>query len=260
MNLIRLLLSLLFALPAAAEMHREPEHFLGYAYDLESGAPLYAEQHRFRYAGDRLVADHVTYLRPDGRVFGDKRIDFRPSLFVPDFHTRLQTPDYEEGLRRNGEAVELFRRKKAGGKLQLKRVEVTKNSAADAGFHPYVQAHFEKLMAGDTVRFHFLSADFLMRVKFKAWRIADGRFEGRSVARFKVKVASLLGAFVDPLIISYDPETRFLHEFRGISNVKGPDGDAYDVRIIYPSRTPPEFSAAAAAAEKLRISPPSEPY
>jgi len=79
----------------------------------------------------------------------------------------------------------------------------------------------------------------LDRYKFRARRVEDGQFQGRTAVRFRVEPDSLLRYLVSPLELMYDAESKKLLEYRGISNVHDPaTGKAYNARIIYPDQPP----------------------
>ncbi len=208
---------------------------VGFAYDLDSAELLYTEHHDFRFENGQLVGDSVLYRRPDGEIFAHKTLDFRPDLFVPGFHTRIPELGYEEGLRHEDGKLLLFRRKNGTARMQSKILETQGDSAADAGFHPYVQQNIARLLGGERLDFRFIAAGNLGAVTFKAQRIEDREFEGQPAVQFKVRVGSFIGLFVDPLYLVYDPDTRQLLEYRGLTNMRDAQGDAIAARIIYPT-------------------------
>ena len=210
---------------------------MGTAYDRESGKLLYTEQHAFEYGPQGAPArDTVRYLRPDGSEIGRKVLDFRPSLYVPTFLTTLDNTGYQEGMRREDGRLAMLRRKDGDAQMESKSVDPEDCDAADAGFHPYVQANFDKVLADETVRFRFCAPGSLASVKFRAERIDDAVIDGFEVVRVRVEVDSFLSWFVDPLVLSYNPQNRDLVQYEGISNVRNDEGKAYDVRITYPIR------------------------
>lgn len=230
----------LFMAMGATQALEPVQELVGQAYDKESGELLYTEVHQFRYdANNQPIADEVEYTSPEGVRLGGKSVDFQQSLFVPSFATELSNSGYVEGLRRKGEGLEMYRQKPGEEQAQTNAVDSSRCEAADAGFHPYVQANFDTLLKGDPVTFRFCVVSSLRSVKFKAERLEDGEIEGVSTVRIKVSVASLLGLFVDPLILSYNPANKDLIEYIGISNVRDDEGKAYQIRMRYPIRQTP---------------------
>jgi hypothetical protein len=97
------------------------------------------------------------------------------------------------------------------------------------------------LLDGQTLRFTFAAAGQLDSYAFRAVKIGDGVFEGKPAVQLKVEPASLLRYLVAPLLLTYDPVSRRLLEYRGVSNVINPaTGKVYNARIDYFSRPPPD--------------------
>ena len=229
------LLTSLLSTVALAQTQAPLEHLVGEAYDLDSGQLIYREHHAFEYKDGELSTALVQYRRADGELIGEKTLNFEPDLYLPAFRTSLYEKRYIEGLRHVGDGqVELFRRGPGDDKDDTKRIRRRSQMAGDAGFNTYVFSRFDELLSGEAITFHFAAPNRLMDVKFKAQRIEDGEVEGMPVVRFKVAIASLLSLFLDPLILAYDPETRHLIEYRGLSNVRDESGELYEVRIVYP--------------------------
>lgn len=215
--------------------------FHGYAYDLETRRYLYTEVHEQKIEGERWLGGSITYIAPDGSLIGKKTMDFTQDPFIPLYRLELKPGGgYVEGISAIGaDSIEMYRKGYKDSAEKRKKVKRPEATAADSGFHSYIREHFAELMSGKKVRFTFGVAGNLDVYKFRARRIEDGTFENKPVVRFRVEPDTLLRLLVDALELSYDTEQRKLLEYRGVSNLHDPTtGDAYDVRIIYPS-TPP---------------------
>lgn len=230
-------LGLLLALPAAAETttHR----FYGYAFDLETDAYLYTEVHEQVIEDGRWVRGSIAYHRPDGSRIGFKPLDFSSDPYVPAFELTIDDSGYTEGISDNGDPIVVTRRESAGAQLETRRIERDGLTCADSGFHNVLVDNFEQLMRRERVQLRLVAAGSLDQFKFRARRIDDGSFENRTSARFLVEPDSLLRFLVDPLELSYDPDTRKLLEYRGLSNIPNPEtGKPYVARIAYYSEPP----------------------
>jgi hypothetical protein len=96
-----------------------------------------------------------------------------------------------------------------------------------------------QLLAGKTLKFTFAAAGQLDSYSFRARKVGQTSFEGRPAIQLKVDPDSLLRFLVEPLILTYDPQSRQLLEYRGISNVINPaTGKPYNARIAYYSKPP----------------------
>lgn len=232
-RLIPLFCSLLVALSATAV---EPiESLVGEAYGLDSDELLYKEFHTFTYKDGRIATSTVEYKRPDGTLFATKTLDFRPHLTVPAFRTEMYGGAWIEALEHLGDdRIKLIRRQGEGEPLQEKILALKDAMAADAGFNTFVQAHFSELMAGERLKFQFVAPNRLEAVKFKGERIEDSRIGDTPLVNFKVSISSFLSFLVDPLLLSYDQKTKYLIEYKGLSNIRDEKGELYKTRIRYP--------------------------
>ena len=207
---------------------------VGDAYALGSDTLIYQEHHKFSYNGDKLIGDEVEYRAPDGSVIGHKTLDFSRSLNIPTYKTSLYDDQYVEGLKYDGDNIVIFNRQGRDAEEKSKTLELKKEMAADAGFNSYVQQHFDELASGDKVKFLFVAANYLKAVNFKAQKIGERQVGNTPVIDFKVTIDSFFSLFIDPLIVSYDPQSKYLIEYQGLSNVRDADGELYKVRIRYP--------------------------
>lgn len=206
----------------------------GEAYDQDTETLIYTEHHSFEYDGDRLIGSQVEYRTPQDEVIGRKTLDFTRSLSVPSYETQLYDGQFIEGLRYTDEGVVIYRSRDGGKSMDEKSIELDGLMVADAGFNNLMHEQYDELVAGETIKFRFIAPNRQMSVRFKAEHTGERDIEGMRVTEFKIAVASLIGFFVDPLRLSYDPQSRHLIEYRGLSNVRDPQGELYDVRIRYP--------------------------
>lgn len=235
---------LLFALLAASSAAPAADdadgtrRFYGYAYELKSNQYLYTEVYEQHYQGGQWKSGRIRFYSPDGKQIGDKTLDFSANPYIPTYRFEIPAEKYVEAITRVGKSeVEL--QKISAGKTADKSVPADAATAGDSGFHNYLVAHFDTLMKRQTLTFNFIVAGNLDRYKFRAHRIDDGQFEGKTVARFVVEPDSFLRYLVSPLQLSYDADSKKLLEYRGISNVHDPaSGKAYNARIVYPEQPP----------------------
>lgn len=220
---------------AAADLQR----FYGYAYDLKTGAYLYTEVHAQRVEHGRWLGGSIDYYRPDGTPFGHKTLDFRNDEFVPVYRLELPAQGYMEAITDNRERVTLERREGRDAKVERKTIDKLAPMCADSGFHSCLRANFERLQAGETLRFALAVAGSLDSFRFRAKKVGETQVGGRRAIRLKVEPDSLLRLLAGPLELVYEPQERKLLEFRGTSNIPDPKtGKPYQTRIIYPEQPP----------------------
>lgn len=230
---------LLFLACGAALAQTQTERFYGYAYDLDSGKYLYTEVYREEIEQGRWIRGHTTYYDADGKRLGEKTLNFTADPYVPVYTLTLPGVGYSEGISKVGpDGVEMFKESREHGRANGS-VPKDEPMAADSGFHSFLYDHMPELAAGKTLKFRFAAAGQLDSYSFRARKVGDTAFEGKPAIQLKVDPASLLRYLVDPLLLTYDPQTRRLLEYRGISNVINPaTGKPYNARIAYYSKPP----------------------
>lgn len=236
------LIALVFVVTAAnAEI--QVVHFYGYAYDLASGKYLYTEVHNQQIDGDRWIGGEIRYFWPDGQPMGKKTLSFADDHYIPTYLLTLPAADYSEGITAvSKDSIAMFKVSSEKGR-QTTTVRKVAAMAADSGFHNYLCDHMDELVAGKTIRFRFAAAGQMDAYNFRARKTGDGQLDGRSVIKVTAEPNSMIRFLADPLLLTYDPQTKHLLEYRGMSNVIDPKtGKAFVVRIDYYGAPPAEVS------------------
>lgn len=228
----------LLLLATASFVARAEGSFYGYAYDLASGKYLYTEVHHPVIEGGKEVASTIRYFAPDGKEVGKKTLDYRADAYVPKFRFDLPGEGYAEAITANGETIDML--KISGkGKEKHKSIEREGFTAADSGFNHAVQDNLAKLVKGETVNFKFAVAGQLDSYRFKVSKVGTGTFEGKPAVKLLVQADSLLRFVAPDLNLLYDPDSKRLLEYKGVSNIHDPaTGKAYNARIVYFAKPP----------------------
>ncbi len=232
---------LLVATTAAAEPidHR----FRGYAYDLKTGAYRYTEVHRQKLDGFRWIDGEIDYFDPAGKKIASKTLDLRKDPQIPLMKLEIFKEGYVEAIT-DVQADRYTVLKTADGKTKTKVIMKTPGMGADSGFHSAIVANFDRLQKGETLRFDFGVAGQLDSYSFRCKKVADTVFDGKPAITLAIEPDSLLRLFVDRLDLTYEVKTRYLLEYRGVSNMHDErTGKAFNVRIIYTDQPPKDAPA-----------------
>lgn len=217
--------------------------FRGYAYDLKSNQYLYTEVHKQTLDGERWIGGTIDYFDPAGSRIAAKTLDYRADPLIPVFKLEIFKEHYVEAIT-EVDADRYTMLKTSDGKTQTKVVTKTPGMGADSGFHSAIVASFDKLQRGETLRFQLGVAGQLDSYSFRCRKVGDLSFDGKPAIKLLVEPDSLLRLFVDRLDLTYEVKTRYLLEYRGVSNMHDPaTGKAYNVRIVY-TDTPPKDAPA----------------
>ncbi len=232
---------LLVLLISTAVATAEQLQFTGYGYTLDRGEFRYTETHT-QTIQEGLVTDwKVIYRDTNGKIIARKTLTPGNHPAIPDYRLNIPDTGYIEGIRHDDDGnVTLFVVKQDKSEEATRTLMPEDAACADSGFDAYVRQNWDTLLSGKTITFQFLVAGGLKDYKFRGKRIHGAKFEGQPVAQIKVSLDSLVGIFVDPLILAYDIETQTLKEYRGLGNIPGENGKVYPVRVSYYSMPPKE--------------------
>lgn len=243
----------LLATAAATAAAAQPptDCYTGLAYHVASGALAYTAHYRALGKEDPAQQWRVVYRAPDGEVIGRKSLDFSYHPYVPVLTARILGPQVMLGIRRDSDGRwRMVKRRGADGELQTEAFEIRENMAADNGLHPFILAHFERLMAGEAVSFKIAVPARQTVVDMRIRRIDDTSIADARAVRFKASVDMLFVSwFTEDVVLTYDPETRRLVGYRGVSNMQEERGEPYPVRIRYYRGELPKTASDAASCD-----------
>ncbi|WP_146907343.1 hypothetical protein [Arenimonas daejeonensis] len=242
-----LVLACLSAAPCAAEPLTRREDASVFARD---GRLLYRETHWSAGADDprRLVL----YRCADGRPFARKRVLAQGSPQAPDFELVDARDGYREGVRtRNGrrevlagEAVD----NPAGVPL-----DVPGNGVIDAGFDAAVRRHWDRLMAGETVRLQFLMPSRQRFYPVRVQRDTGLDWQGVPAERLRMQLDLWFGFVVPPIMVTYARDDQRLLEFAGTGNLRDVQQDYPQVRIAFAPQRARASAGEVAAARNVAL-------
>lgn len=217
-----LLTGLILTLPLPA-LQAQTLNFTGTAYEPDTSAVQYREQHELQLTDGEPERQTVRYEDPNGRLLATKTLRYTtPTL--PSYRLELETDEQREVVELSDDTIEVRGR-------ETGNVEVPDDNAViDAGFHYFVQRHFDRLVAGERIEFQFLAPSRLKwtPLVMEAIDTTDSRLE------LKLSLENALIAWIiDPIYLVYDRRNQRLLEYRGLTNLPKPDGGNYTARIEY---------------------------
>lgn len=207
--------------------------FSGRATDLETGRWLYTEEHRHQMEGRRWAAGVIRYVDPQGALLAEKTLDFSQDCCIPVARTVYPPLKEEErvvAVTESGVTMEWSRE----GQRERKTIARTPAMAVDSGFHAFLQRNFEALVAGRTLAFQLGVPRQLDSFQFRVVPQGQRTVDGRLGLALRAEPNSLLRLMVPTLSLVYDPDTRDMLEYQGLSNIVDPSTrKALSVRIAY---------------------------
>lgn len=248
-----LLVSALLLLPAA-ESRSAPDLLVysGTAVDLRRAQPLYEEQHFVRTLDGQPAERMVLYRCTDGSAFARKQVDYGESRFAPSFELVDARLDYREGLRRTDEGLLAFAG--SGDSARETALDGAASLVADSGFDRFVQAHWQRLQAGESVDIDFLVPSRGEALSFRLRKQEALQVEGEPASRIRLSLTGFIGLFAPNIDVIYRDADQWLLRFEGLTNIRESASRNIVARIDFPLAPEPaaEDVWAAAAAEPLQ--------
>jgi len=215
------------AITAAVLLATAPqvERFQGVARGSD-GSVAYVETHEVRISGGSVTSAETRYDHPDGRTIARLVSAYAPGSFAPDYEFQDLRTGAREAVRRDPNGVRL----QDGDRDRLLPLPVDVPLVAGQGLDRYARAHLDELARGEVLEVSLALPGRLDAFGFRlrGEKLASGlvrvRFEPTSFF-LRILAPSLEG--------EYDPETRRLVRYVGVSNVAGADGSPQKVEIAY---------------------------
>ena len=242
---------LLVALPVkAASPSFEVEIHRAQAFDPDSGALVYSQEHRYLARNGQPVSAEVVYHDADGKLYARKTLDFSKSTYAPFFETRDVKNQYREAFvpaANEGEGT-LVSGPLDGEAECGKSFERDADMVIDAGFNSFLADNLETIASGDTVKFDLYLAKACRGITFRA------KLEARQEGKLIVAIAPsnfMFRMVVGETVAEYDAKTGQLLSYVGLSDLNDADGRNLSVKIVF---EPVERKAVSQAqAEELRV-------
>lgn len=123
------------------------------------------------------------------------------------------------------------------GKTKTSTEKIPNNLVVAATLVPYLQKHWDELVAGKDVEVRFGALDRRETVGFEFFKIEEKTLNGKEVMKVKMKPSSfIIAAIVDPLFFTFDKKTKRLVELLGRTAPKRKIGNSWkdlDADIVY---------------------------
>jgi hypothetical protein len=222
---------------------------------------VYGERHVLEYRGGSLVARVVLYTCADGAPFARKIVDYVDRV-APDFELDDASHGLREGVRSAAGGRAVFFRQSSGEAERSAPVPAISPGLAnpglviDAGFDEFVRGNWTRLLAGESLRMHFLVPSRLQAIDFQVQHLRSEVSDGRPAEIFRLTLSGFWGWILPSIDVTYGADDRVLLRYDGLSDLRDGSNDNYKVLIRFPSTDRRSSSAAAMqAARTARLAP-----
>lgn len=220
-------------------------------------ATAYIEHYALRLRDGQPLRARTEYRERAGVLRAERTLDFGigPAAWRPTYRLLDKQTGYEEGAEpRSGVpssstssspvTVRAYLRAGTGKPLREKTLQVPAPVVIDGGFVPFVRAHWDTLLTGARVGFHFVAVSRLDWFALELFHDAEASRAGRVAFVARPRHAALR-LIVPETRVWFDPVTRRMVEFRGRSNLHDENGDQAMIRIVYTPARPVSSVATA---------------
>lgn len=212
----------------------ETKRFNGEAFDLKTGKRLYYDHHEEVYENGKHLYSNIEYKDVNGKVFAKKKIIFQKNPIKVDFKLEDFRDGYVEGAEVVGNSIKFIYRK--NNKEEIKEATITSpnNAVIDGGFDYFVRENWNSILSGNKPILNLCAPSQQDCYKFVVFKTGESQRKGVDVVSMKVELNNpILSAFVKPILLIYEKDTKKLLQYDGISNINNEDGKSHVVRITY---------------------------
>ncbi len=229
------LLFIAFLLLSSAAMAQDKTQllkFTGEALDKKTKLLAYREEHTVTLDAKGVALKVETrYLAPDGELLGDLISDLTTDRYCPAHTYRDLRTKRESGLSYiSKDLAKVYRIKSTEPKKEAELKLNGERICAQAALF-YIPDHWTRLIASLTEHVRFVVPGKLDHFGF---RIKDIDHPNRELITFRIDFDNWLFRLFAPSIeVDFDRKERRLREYRGASNILGPNDKVFEVVITY---------------------------
>jgi hypothetical protein len=203
----------------------------GIAKTMDKKEVLYTEIHQITKLENGLNKFIDTkYLDKDGKIFATMRTDFSKSFVLPSIFFEDTRFNLKEQLSwdEDGKHVRLKVIDPKG--TQEKKFPVNDKMVAGQGFDNFIKTNYESMQKNPLpIKFGVLSA-----MDFYSFNSYQKGKESEKSDKFGISLSNIvLRLFADELLVEYDPKTKQLLSYRGLSNIMSSSQKSQNVHIDY---------------------------
>ena len=201
------------------------ERFQGVAR-APDGSVAYVETHEVRITGGSVTSAETRYERPDGRTIARLVSAYAPGSFAPDYEFQDLRTGAREAVQREAAGVRLS----DGERAKVLPLPEDVPLVAGQGLDRFARAHLDELARGEVLRVSLALPGRLDAFGFQL----RGEKLPSGLVRIRFEPTSFILRILAPSLEGeYDPATRRLVRYVGVSNVAAEDGSPQKVEIAY---------------------------
>jgi hypothetical protein len=204
------------------------------------GNNIYTEKHHEFYENNKHTYTVTDYLNSTGKVIVNRKADFSKNRIGPDYELKdLRNGHYENVKQVSPTSYHIIYKKNQNESTREKTVELPKGTVIESGINYLVKDRWSEIQQGKTISFNFAVAARLTYYGFNLTSQGECLVNGLKVVRIKMEPDNfLLQKMVDPIVMCFDPKTKRMVSYEGISNIRDDNSHTMVVKILYPELGP----------------------
>ena len=211
----------------------------GIAKDMVSQQVIYRESHNEIYAQKNHVKSETRFFDGNNNLIAKRDLDFSKSKTKPQYSLYDYRTGWKESVVNKNGVYTIEYRENHNSKPIVKTLEVPEPAVVDGGFNYFVKTEWDNLMKGETLVFNFISTARQDYYRFQLTKTAEETVGNSNEVIIKMEPANyLLRTLLDPILITYNIETKRIINYIGISNIKDNQGENYFATLTYPTVGP----------------------
>jgi hypothetical protein len=237
--MLRFLLLPLLILLASFSPSGNRIEYNGVASVVKGNKLMYSEENIEEYQSGRHLQTLTSYKDASGKTFAKRKLDYSKSSLTPDFQLEDTRTGLLEGSNMKGNDVVLFYKKNKSSALKTATLNIPKPFVIDGGFNYFIKARWNELMKGETQLINIAVPSQLDYFKFRIYKFKEQVQGGRKEVVFKIEPDNfLLRNLLDPILTTYNKDTKRMTSYKGISNICSDKGKYLLVNLNYPVTGP----------------------
>ena len=209
--------------------------FVGTAKN-DAGEIVYYEDHQVEHNDQgQIIRIQTRYLRPNKKkeIFARLESKFLTSGFVPvSSFEDLRNGHQENTSLEDGELF-IIHSNSSTEKKSKKALELTSNMVMGQGYHNYIVSNLDDFEVDEKRVLDFVVPAKQTYYKFNLTYLGEKK-ENPDLVTLRLDITNwFLSLFASKIEVDYDPKSKRLMAYRGLTNIEDDDGDNQSLNITF---------------------------
>lgn len=203
----------------AHNLQASVETIFSTAKDPSSDRVLFTAKHTLTHTQSKqLATERIEYFNEKGHLIAEKEINYHDNPIAPTFTFQDHRIDKVVKVERNNNEPQVDIWVKTLEKAPISSQQnLNQNLVIDRGFNGYIQRNWQSLLNRNPLEFDFLLPDFDTTIRINLSVTALTKKDVTLKADFSNVLHRIIA---DPIILTYDRQTKRLLRYQGLTQLK----------------------------------------